>query len=96
MATYLKHVPSGDIYPYHELFARDKDFIYCDQFGNTPPAAPPEEPPMVATPTKPPLEVIPSMAAAPISPPAATAKSVYLPVDTIDQLAVDKMLQELE
>lgn len=43
MATYLKHIPSGDIYPNHPLLASDKDYTPCDFLGNVPgPPVPPE------------------------------------------------------
>lgn len=47
MATYLKHLPSGDIYPYHELFAANKEFVPIDVHGDPRPPDPPPEPDFV-------------------------------------------------
>lgn len=73
MAAYLKHVPSGDIYPYHELLARDKEFVSCDARGNVPPAQPPAEPSRAKLKPVPKPEPIPEPLPEPVAEPVPEA-----------------------
>ena len=53
MPVFLKHVPSGRIYPFNPDVAKADDMEIVDTGGQPIPEPTPEEPPMVVPPARP-------------------------------------------